>query len=124
MEAKTIKPGVFYECEGFSITAILVDHHPIAPAFGYRIDYTGRSVVISDDTVVVESLMQASKEVNLLLHDALSPAILNRAIQGAKQAGLTTRAKILSDVKSYHTHTTDIVKALRLRLSRNWRFII
>ena len=33
-----------------TITAIRVAHDPVSPAFGYRFDYKGRSVVISGDT--------------------------------------------------------------------------
>jgi hypothetical protein len=32
------------------ITALEVDHTPVKPAFGFRIDYSGRSVVLSGDT--------------------------------------------------------------------------
>ena len=33
-----------YEADGVKVTAFLVDHGPVKPAFGYRIDYRGRSV--------------------------------------------------------------------------------
>jgi ribonuclease Z len=38
------------------ITAFEVDHTPVHPAFGYRIDYAGRSVVLSGDTRLSEKL--------------------------------------------------------------------
>jgi ribonuclease Z len=44
------------EKEGLKITAFEVDHTPVHPAFGYRIDYAGRSVVLSGDTRLSEKL--------------------------------------------------------------------
>jgi ribonuclease Z len=111
LEAKTISEGKFYERGEFSITAIPVNHRPIEPAFGYRVDYRDRSVVISGDTVVSERLMKASEGVDLLLHDALSPVILEGAINRAIDSGLALRAQILRDVTDYHAHTQDIAKA-------------
>ncbi len=109
--AKPIKEGKFYERGQFSITAIAVDHSPISPAFGYRVDYGDRSVVISGDTVVSKNLMEASRGVDLMLHDALSPLILERAIKQAEEAGLKFRAQILRDVTNYHAHAADIARA-------------
>jgi ribonuclease Z len=108
---KPIEVGKFYERGEFSITAIRVDHSPIDPAFGYRVDYGDRSVVISGDSVVSKRLMKASEGVDLLLHDALSPAILQGAIKRATNAGLALRAQILRDVTDYHAHTQDIAQA-------------
>jgi ribonuclease Z len=48
--ASDIREGVVYRANGVTVTAFLVDHAPVAPAFGYRVDYQGRSVVLSGDT--------------------------------------------------------------------------
>src|SRR5215831_14281706 len=48
--AEDISEGVVYDKGGVKITAFEVDHTPVKPAFGYRIDYAGRSVVLSGDT--------------------------------------------------------------------------
>lgn len=111
LKATPVEEGKFYESGDFSITAIRVDHRPIDPAFGYRVDYRGRSVVISGDTVVSQPLMKASAGVDLLLHDALSPQILERAIKRATDAGLELRAQILRDVTGYHAHARDVADA-------------
>ena len=47
--AEDISEGVVYDKGGVKITVFEVDHTPIKPAFGYRIDYAGRSVVLSGD---------------------------------------------------------------------------
>lgn len=43
------KDGIVYEKDGVKVTAFEVDHG-IRPAYGYRIDYDGRSVLLSGDT--------------------------------------------------------------------------
>ena len=108
-----ITTGVVYKRGDFSVTAVRVNHTPIEPAFGYRIDYDDRSVVISGDTLVSKELMQASEGVDLLLHDALSADLLQRAIKSTTDAGLTVRAQILRDVIGYHAQTTDVAAAAK-----------
>jgi ribonuclease Z len=46
-----------------------VDHGPVKPAFGYRIDYRGRSVVLSGDTRPSENLVRNARGVDLLVHE-------------------------------------------------------
>jgi len=43
--ATDIQDGTVYESNGVKVTAFLVDHGPVKPAFGYRVDFNGRSVV-------------------------------------------------------------------------------
>jgi ribonuclease BN (tRNA processing enzyme) len=48
-------------------------------AFGYRIDYAGRSVVLSGDTRVSENLIRHAQGVDLLVHEVASPETFQRA---------------------------------------------
>ena len=66
-----IREGVVFDQDGIKVTAFLVDHSPVAPAFGYRIDYGGHSVVLSGDTRVSENLIRFSQGVDLLVHEVL-----------------------------------------------------
>lgn len=84
--AKDISEGVVYEKEGVKITAFDVDHGPTKPAFGYRIDYRGRSVVLSGDTGFSENLIRYAKGVDLLVHEVVSPESLARAEYPAERA--------------------------------------
>jgi ribonuclease Z len=77
--AHDIKQGVVYEKNGVKVTAFLVDHGPVKPAFGYRVDYGGHSVALSGDTRPSYNLVQFSKGVDLLIHEALDPDRFNAA---------------------------------------------
>lgn len=60
---------VVYEKDDVKATSFLVDHGDlIKPALGFRIDYGGRSTVISGDTRYSENLIKLAKGVDLLIH--------------------------------------------------------
>ena len=44
VQSHDISEGVVLDEDGVKVTAFLVDHRPVSPAFGYRVDYHGRSV--------------------------------------------------------------------------------
>ena len=50
------------EENGLRITAFAVHHDPVKPAYGYRFDYRGRSVVVSGDTTKDAGLIQAARD--------------------------------------------------------------
>ncbi len=55
-----IEEGIVYEKDGVKVIAFLVDHYPVVPAFGYRIEYAGHSVVLGD-TRYSENLIKFAK---------------------------------------------------------------
>lgn len=73
-----IKEGVVYEKNGVKVTAFLVDHGPVKPAYGYRVDYAGHSVALSGDTRPSENLVRHSKGVDVLIHETLDPEMFRK----------------------------------------------
>jgi len=108
MKPITLTPGIAFQDANIKITAFPVDHSPIDPAMGYRVDYKGRSVVISGDTVSTESLFIAAKNADLLLHDALSEPALETLIAAMKASGNDRTANIVGDVLDYHASSTNL----------------
>ena len=74
-----IKEGLVFDKGGVRITAFEVDHKPVNPAFGYRIDHAGRSVVLSGDTRVSENLVRHAQNVDMLIHEVAVPETFVRA---------------------------------------------
>lgn len=70
--------GVVFTGDGVTVTAFLVDHGPVQPAFGYRIEYRGRSVVLSGDTRVSENLVRHAQGADVLVHEVIDPEALRR----------------------------------------------
>jgi ribonuclease Z len=77
--AKDMNEGVVFEKGGLTITAFEVDHAPVRPAFGFRVDYAGRSLVLSGDTRVSENLVRHAQGADLLVHEVASPESFQRA---------------------------------------------
>jgi len=67
--AEDFTEGLLYEKNGIRITAFEVDHGRVKPAYGYRIDYEGKSVVLSGDTCFNENVISYSQGVDLLVHE-------------------------------------------------------
>ena len=68
--AENIIEGVVFERNGVRVTAFDVDHGDlIKPALGYRVDYLGRSVVISGDTRFSENLIRFSEGTDVIVHE-------------------------------------------------------
>jgi ribonuclease Z len=107
-----LKGGLILDEDGVKVSAFLVDHASIIPAYGYRIEYEGRSVVISGDTTTTESLYEQGKGVDVLMLEVLSPSTIDylHSIFNEKQT-----AKVIS----YHMtaeQTADIFAATKPRL--------
>jgi ribonuclease Z len=75
-----IQQGIIYDKEGVKVIAFEVDHYPVLPAFGYRIEYNGHSVVLSGDTRYSENLIKFAKGTDLLIHEvAIAPDTLSKS---------------------------------------------
>lgn len=106
-------PGkvVVLEEGDLTITAIRVGHAPIEPAFGYRIDYKGRSVSISGDTVYHPGFVAASDGVDLMLHEALSKKMVQTIGAALGEAGIENGRMIFHDILDYHTDPEEAAQA-------------
>ena len=69
VDVHEIKAGIVYERDGVRITAFPVRHGSWKHAFGYRIDTADRSIVISGDTRPCDTLLDAARGVDILLHE-------------------------------------------------------
>jgi ribonuclease Z len=111
------REGVVYAKDGVKVTAFNVDHGDlIKPAYGFRVDYDGRSVVISGDTRYDENLIAAAQGADLVLHEVVlasdelvaSSAQLERVVAHhttPEQAG-TVFSKIVPKLAVF-THITS-----------------
>lgn len=95
--ATDIAQGVVYEQDGVKVTAFEVAHgEHLKPAFGYRVDYAGRAVVLSGDTGFSDNLIRFAQGADVVVHEvaAARPELL-RTSETARQ------------ILSYHTQPED-----------------
>ena len=102
IESTEVEEGVIFDEQGVKVTAFLVDHKPVTPAFGYRIDFGDRSIVISGDTTYSENLIRHAHNVDLLIHE----------IADARQ-DLLEKNKRLQSILAYHTTPTQMINVLK-----------
>ena len=95
------------------ISAFGVDHAPVHPAVGYRIVYKGRSVVLSGDTKKSGAVQRAADGVDLLVHEALAPAMVDLLGQAASASGRANVRKLMADIIDYHTTPEQAAETAR-----------
>ena len=103
--------AIVFEDDVLRITAIRVEHAPVEPAFGYRIDYKDRSVSMSGDTVYHPAFVAASADVDVMLHEALDPEMVSAMGAQFAQRGLAANAKIFADILDYHASPEDAARS-------------
>lgn len=109
MISSDIHQGVVYQANGVTVTAFLVDHGPVKPAFGYRVDYQGHSVVMSGDTKPSENLIKYSQGVDVLIHEVgrskQDPVLVGPPDEILPSGATRRQARVIAD------HHTDPVEA-------------
>lgn len=113
--ADDITEGIVYENNGVKVTAFLVDHYLVVPAFGFRVDYRGHSVVLSGDTRYSENLIRYAKGTDLLIHEVVvAPDTLRKSDPRyhifAHHTTVEQAAKIFNLVKPKLAAYSHIVK--------------
>jgi ribonuclease BN (tRNA processing enzyme) len=94
--------GPVMQDEQVKVTAALVDHPPVVPAFAYRFDARDRSIVISGDTVRSENLIKLAEGADVLVHEALFVPGVDRLVARAPNA-----ASLKKSILSHHTTAED-----------------
>uniref|UniRef100_A0A7S3PIT8 Metallo-beta-lactamase domain-containing protein n=1 Tax=Aplanochytrium stocchinoi TaxID=215587 RepID=A0A7S3PIT8_9STRA len=103
---------VVLDRNGVQVTAFLVHHEPARPAYGYRVDYKGRSVTISGDTVPCEELIHYAKDTDLLVHDAINHEVVQYLSDLYKARGDRFGDRLghmFGDILDYHSNPNQAI---------------
>ena len=98
-----------FDRNGVKIYAFEVNHSPVNPAFGYRIEYKGLIVVITGDTIKTENLVKQCNKADILFCDAISFTLLNNMVTLVEKSNPRI-AKILTDIQNYHMNPVSAAK--------------
>ena len=107
-------PKTVLEMAGLKITAFPVRHDPVRPAYGYRFDYLGRSVVVSGDTSKTPTIVEAAKDADVLIHEAEANHMVMRIGEIASEVGRDRVAKLMDDIRDYHTSPVQAAEVANL----------
>ncbi|GAB3555910.1 MBL fold metallo-hydrolase [Spelaeicoccus albus] len=103
----TMEPFDIYEDDLVTVSAILVEHPPIAPAFGFRFETEGGSVTFSGDTTYTPNMATLARGTDLLFHEAIDFDWVEAVY--ANKADAASRASRDHHYKS-HTSVRDAAK--------------
>jgi ribonuclease BN (tRNA processing enzyme) len=94
--------GRVFEDANLEVTAAIVDHPPMTLAFAYRFDAPDRSIVISGDTRRSDALVALARGADVLVHEAMLAAAVDRLIADVPNAPDLKRS-----ILSHHTTAED-----------------
>jgi ribonuclease Z len=99
---------VIYEQDGVTVKAFRVNHAPVEPSVGYRIEYAGKVVVLSGDTLRTTSLLEHSRNADLLVAEAMNKGVVGTIEDINGELGYEDQATILFDIQDYHMDVSDV----------------
>ncbi|MBK7920327.1 MAG: MBL fold metallo-hydrolase [Chloroflexi bacterium] len=97
-----------YRNDGVVVTAFRVSHPPVEPVFGYTIEFAGKKVVISSDTLITEELRNQSRDADLLVMDVMNFELVELMENTFREVGDERNAVIFYDIREYHPDVNDI----------------
>ncbi|XUL88875.1 MBL fold metallo-hydrolase [Streptomyces galilaeus] len=97
--APTMAPFTVMENDDMKVTAVLVPHGAVFPAYAYRFDTDHGSVVFSGDSAPTPNIITLAANADLLVHEALYPAGL---------ASLGLPQTLIDHILKVHTDVADL----------------
>ncbi len=104
---------IVYEENGLVISAFLVDHPEWPQAYGYRIEYRDKIVVISGDTAPSDGIRRHAKGADALIHEAVNMEIFMYVGEQMEAQGGPMTKERMKRIASVHTPTKDLAEIAR-----------
>ena len=98
-------PRLVMEDDRVRVTATLVDHYTIKPAFAYRFETKDRTVVFSGDTTYDPRLVEFAKGADVLVHEVMYLPALEKMMRTIDNA-----PTLLDHLTKAHTTTSQVGK--------------
>ncbi len=87
---------------GVRVTAILVQHAPVFPAFAYRFDTPSGSVVFSGDTGPCDNVVRIAQGADYLVHE-----VIDLGFVAGRVANFPNRDNLINHLTESHTSAED-----------------
>ena len=101
---------VVYDVGGVVVRAYEVDHSPVAPSYGYRVEFAGRSVGISGDTIATPGLRALAAGTDVLVSDVMDKAFTLDMSCALERIGDERNARIFRDIRTYHIGADELAQ--------------
>ncbi|MGW7540462.1 MBL fold metallo-hydrolase [Streptomyces sp. NPDC054770] len=97
--APAMAPFTVMENDDVKVTAVLVPHGAVYPAYAYRFDTDHGSVVFSGDTTPTPNVIRLARHADVLVHEALDPDGL---------AALGLPQSLIDHILATHTNVSEL----------------
>lgn len=98
---------------GLHVSAFSVAREHEPPSVGYRFDYAGRSVVVAGHSKGHPNVVRHAQGVDLLVHEAASPPMLQRGIRAMDTVGQLRFARFTREMLTTHATAVEAATAAR-----------
>jgi ribonuclease BN (tRNA processing enzyme) len=95
--------GPIMQDDNVKVTAALVQHPPVTPAFAYRFDCPDRSIVFSGDTRPSENLVELARGADILVHEVIDLHAIDHVV---KDESMATRLR--AHLEAAHTPMSEV----------------
>jgi ribonuclease Z len=109
---------VVYEAGDVQVIAFNVDHPPVIPAVGFRVNYKDRSVMITGDTIYSDSLIHHAMGADLMVSDSLNHK-MSQMVADAGEDMDNNLTSVTEDIQESHIKPEEA--ATRCKRSRGPR---
>jgi ribonuclease Z len=92
-----VEEGVVYDDRRVRVTAFAVDHRPVQPAFGYRFESGGKTIVVSGDTRPTPNLIKYARGADILVLEAYLPEWFEKV----------DKPEVAARLEHYHTSADE-----------------
>ncbi|MEP0068297.1 MBL fold metallo-hydrolase [Pyruvatibacter sp.] len=100
-----------FDRDGVVIRAFRVEHPDWPHAYGYRVEFAGKSIVISGDTRYTRAIGRHAQGVDLLIHEVVNVEMMEMAADSIRENGGEIAPERLALITAVHTPTLDVARA-------------
>jgi ribonuclease BN (tRNA processing enzyme) len=101
--------GPVMQDENVKVSAVTVQHPPVAPALAYRFDFNDRSIAFSGDTAPLDSVAKLAEGADILVHEAMYLPALEKYLRERIAKGAPTNFEsFVAHMKADHSPVEDV----------------
>ncbi len=104
---------IVYDADGLVVEAFRVDHPDWPYAYGYRISYGGKTVVVSGDTKYTPAIAKHARGADMLIHEAVNLDMMEQIASALREFGGPVNPDRLALISAVHTPTLEVARVAK-----------
>src|SRR5262249_54252918 len=102
-------PGPVTQDDNVKVSAVVVEHPPVKPAFAYRFDFKDRSIAFSGDTAASDAVATVAKGADVLVHEVMYvPAVEKYSKEQIAKGRPVKYEPYMAHMKADHTPVEEV----------------